>query len=125
MLIKSSFQDDILKSVQNEKDYYKSRATEAKEDLDRVKSELDYLRRALDSENRLLVNELAHLRLKTSAVTETAIDIPMPTDLILNSIEMNIPEPIALNDFWSQSRIRQRNQNYKKKSRTVQDLHEV
>lgn len=86
---------------------------------------MDYLRRALDSENRLLVNELADLRLKTSAVTETAIDIPMPTDLILDSIEMNIPEPIALNDFWSQSRIRQRNQNYKKKSRTVQDLHEV
>lgn len=125
--MKKKKKDVILKSVQDEKDYYKSRATEAKEDLDRVKSELDYLRRALDSENRSLVNELAELRIKTSSagvVTETAIDIPMPQqDLILNSIvEMNIPEP-PVHDFWSQSRLRQR--NYKKKGRTVQDLHEV
>lgn len=165
-------EDDRLKSVQNEKDYYKSRATEAKEDLDRVKSELDYLRRALDQENRALVNELAELRLKTSLntnhnnhantiATTTTTDsstiitidpsshndtiatttatptttnnntIPSPTDIIINSIEMNIPEPI--NDFWSHSRIRQRSNgshgklgsgNHKKK-RTVQDLHEV
>lgn len=68
--------------MRDEKDYYKSRATEAKEDLDRVKSELDYLRRALDQENRSLVNELRELRLKTkssipatnavSTATETA-----------------------------------------------------
>lgn len=74
--------DERLKSVRDEKDYYKSRATEAKEDLDRVKSELDYLRRALDQENRSLVNELRELRLKTkssipattavSTATETA-----------------------------------------------------
>jgi activator of HSP90 ATPase len=167
-------EDDRLKSVQDEKDYYKSRATEAKEDLDRVKSELDYLRRALDQENRTLVNELAELRLKTSlnhshhntattattasdsfstttasssacnnnsntiittttaATTNNNNTVPSPTDIIINSIEMNMPEPV--NDFWSSSRIRQRSSgshnnkvgsgNYKKK-RTVQDLHEV
>ncbi|KAI7892410.1 uncharacterized protein EV154DRAFT_505037 [Mucor mucedo] len=107
--------DGVLKSVQDEKDYYKTRATEAKEDLDRVKSELDYLRRALDSENRSLVNELAELRIKASTTTT---DIPQ--------IEMNIPVPLAvMNDFWSQSRARPRNTgSNKKKGRTVQDLHE-
>ena len=133
-----------LKSVQDEKDYYKSRATEAKEDLDRVKSELDYLRRALDSENRALVNELAELRLKTKSTTtshptisttHTLIHtptntIPTPTEIIINAIEMDMPEPL-MDDVWSSSRIRQRSGSsgkalmHFKKKRTVQDLHEV
>ncbi|KAI8072044.1 hypothetical protein BDF21DRAFT_424770 [Thamnidium elegans] len=125
-------EDDRLRSVQDEKDYYKSRATEAKEDLDRVKSELDYLRRALDSENRSLVNELAELRLKTNPTSNTADNSTTMTlhesksttnsTDILNSIELNIPE-LPINDFWSHSRMRQRSSTYKKK-RTVQDLHE-
>lgn len=122
--------------------------------MDRVKSELDYLRRALDSENRSLVNELAELRLKTNNITNNintdADDIIVeeedeepktiittlakknssgattPTEIILNSIELNIPEPI--HDLWSYSRIRQQQQQQQrnnKKKRTVQDLHEV
>lgn len=147
-----------MKSVQSEKDYYKNRANEAKEDLDRVKSELDYLRRALDSENRLLVNELAELRLKTAAntvvvpplspssstntathtnssntitnlnttTTITTTTPNIPSNIILHSIELNIPEPPTL-DLWSPSRIQhQRSTNKRnKKKRTVQDLHEV
>lgn len=137
--------------MQSEKDYYKNRANEAKEDLNRVKSELDYLRRALDSENRLLVNELAELKLKTN--TAASIVVPplspssstntvthtnsstittnldtttnIPSDIVLNSIELNIPEPPTL-DLWSPSRVHQKSTSKRnKKKRTVQDLHEV
>lgn len=69
-----------MKSVRDEKDYYKSRATEAKEDLDRVKSELDYLRRALDQENRSLVNELRELRLKTKSSIPATTSISPATE---------------------------------------------
>ncbi|KAI8065362.1 uncharacterized protein B0P05DRAFT_554035 [Gilbertella persicaria] len=134
-------EDIRLKYVQDEKDYYKNRATETKKDLDRVQSELDYLRKALDSENRLLVNELAELRRKTTAATTITNNIIPPSSSsthttivnmeespstsipILNSIELNIPEP-PIHDLWSPLRLRQ----YKsvgKKKRTVQDLHEV
>lgn len=57
-------------------------------------------------------------------------NIPTTTDIIMNSIELEIPEP-PNNDFWSSSRIRQRSNNsskglvHYKKKRTVQDLHEV
>ncbi|CAO3598780.1 unnamed protein product [Absidia cylindrospora] len=53
-----------LKSAEDEKDYYKSRATEAMKDLERVKDELSHLRKAMDSENRLLVTELEDLQTK-------------------------------------------------------------
>ncbi|CAO0798312.1 unnamed protein product [Mucor circinelloides] len=126
--LESEFIDlDQLKSVRDEKDYYKNRATEAKEDLDRVKSELDYLRRALDSENRSLVNELAELRLKTNTVivpplspsSSSTTTTDLATKPILDSISLTIPEPPIM-DVWSHSRIRKVN----KKKRTVQDLHE-
>ncbi|KAI8098841.1 uncharacterized protein BX664DRAFT_8030 [Halteromyces radiatus] len=56
--------EERLKSAENEKNYYKSRATEAMEDLDRVKDELSHLKKVLESENRLLVTELADLQTK-------------------------------------------------------------
>jgi hypothetical protein len=111
---------------------------------------LDYLRRALDTENRSLVNELAELRSKTSiktfdniimnntsilptlnlpAVNLPAVDIPVdlnPTTILpidTTSVEMNIPPP-AVNDFWSHNRMRQRHKSSRKK-RAVMDLHEV
>ncbi|ORZ18459.1 hypothetical protein BCR42DRAFT_410868 [Absidia repens] len=54
--------DQRLKSAEDEKDYYKSKATEAMKDLERVKDELSYLKKAMDSENRLLVTELEDLQ---------------------------------------------------------------
>ncbi|KAI8639417.1 hypothetical protein BD408DRAFT_435157 [Parasitella parasitica] len=126
--LEAEFSDsDQLKSVRDEKDYYKNRATEAKEDLDRVKSELDHLRRALDSENRSLMNELAELRLKTSTVTlpplSSSTSITTANELaakpILDSISLTIPEP-PVTDVWSHSRLRKVN----KRNRTVQDFHE-
>lgn len=81
---------------------------------------MDYLRRALDSENRSLVNELAELRIKASANATPVTPLPPQID---------VPEPLAvavMNDFWAQSRVRQRTHgSNKKKGRTVQDLHEV
>ncbi|SAM07854.1 hypothetical protein [Absidia glauca] len=69
--------EERLKSAENEKNYYKSRATEAMEDLDRVKDELSHLKKALDSENRLLVNELEDLQTKTNLST-TAVSSVAP-----------------------------------------------
>ncbi|KAI8365738.1 hypothetical protein BD560DRAFT_436336 [Blakeslea trispora] len=126
--------DIRIKSVQDEKDYYKHRATETKRDLDRVKSELDYLRKALDSENRLLVNELAELKRKTHPVPifplpsehttvvnmEESIHSPIPA---LNSIDLSIPQP-PVHDIWTPLRMRH-HRHLAKKKRTVQDLHET
>jgi len=53
-----------LKSIEYEKDYYKAQANDAMQDLDKVKSELDSLRKALQRENKYLVTELADLRSK-------------------------------------------------------------
>lgn len=96
-------QEEKLKTVQVEKDYYKSIATEAKEDLDRVQNELEYLKKALNNENKSLVHELTGLQLKYND-NPTIIDI-QPDDL------------------WSQSRITRRSS--KKKKRMVHDYHEV
>ncbi|KAG1446327.1 hypothetical protein G6F56_009608 [Rhizopus delemar] len=95
-------QEEKLKTVQVEKDYYKSIATEAKEDLDRVQNELEYLKKALNNENKSLVHELTGLQLKYND-NPTIIDI-QPDDL------------------WSQSRITRRSS--KKKKRMVHDYHE-
>ncbi|EIE76109.1 hypothetical protein RO3G_00813 [Rhizopus delemar RA 99-880] len=96
-------QEEKLKTVQDEKDYYKSIATEAKEDLDRVQNELEYLKKALNDENKSLVHELTGLKLKYND-NPTIINIQ--------------PE-----DPWSQSRMTRRTS--KKKKRTVHDYHEV
>ncbi|KAI9288853.1 hypothetical protein BC943DRAFT_300761 [Umbelopsis sp. AD052] len=53
-----------LRTVENEKDFYKAQANDAMQDLDKVKSELDSLRKALQRENKFLVTELADLRSK-------------------------------------------------------------
>ncbi|KAG1499026.1 hypothetical protein G6F54_004676 [Rhizopus delemar] len=95
-------QEEKLKTVQDEKDYYKSIATEAKEDLDRVQNELEYLKKALNDENKSLVHELTGLKLKYND-NPTIINIQ--------------PE-----DPWSQSRMTRRTS--KKKKRTVHDYHE-
>ncbi|KAI9496358.1 hypothetical protein BDB00DRAFT_810128 [Zychaea mexicana] len=50
--------EERIKSVENEKDYYKSQADAAMQDLDRVKREF---KNALDQEKELLVNQLAHM----------------------------------------------------------------
>jgi hypothetical protein len=109
------------------------------QNLGRVKSELDYLRKALDSENRALVNELAELKLKKSilptaivpplspSTSETTAADPITIDLAINTIELStiIPEPPII-DVWANSRIRNYgNKQHKQKKRTVQDLHEV
>ncbi|KAI8333317.1 hypothetical protein BC941DRAFT_434387 [Chlamydoabsidia padenii] len=75
--------EERLKSAENEKNYYKSRATEAMEDLDRVKDELSHLKKVLDSENRLLVDELEDLQMKNnngSPITTTSITTPVSID---------------------------------------------
>ncbi|KAI8373955.1 hypothetical protein EDC96DRAFT_498083 [Choanephora cucurbitarum] len=126
--------DIRIKSVQDEKDYYKHRATETKRDLDRVKSELDYLRKALDSENRLLVNELAELKRKThpadlfsttstTAAASTIVNMEESLPTIPVSIDLSIPQP-PIHDLWTPLRMRQ-HRHLNKKKRTVQDLHEV
>lgn len=95
---------DQLKTVQDEKDFYKSIATEAKDGLDRVQNELEYLKKELSDENRSLVHELSEFKLKSNQVA-TVIDIQQ-------------------DDIWSQSRIIRRT-NHKRKKRMVHDYHEV
>ncbi|KAI9471830.1 MAG: hypothetical protein EXX96DRAFT_581852 [Benjaminiella poitrasii] len=123
--------DDRLKSVENEKEYYKHRADETKKDLDRVKSELDYLQKALKSENRLLVNELSELKSKATGGASSALssttnsNITVTTDVtshipvLLNTI---MSEPNS-SDVWTPSRIRPIGNQRDKRKRTVQDLH--
>ncbi|CEI94314.1 hypothetical protein RMCBS344292_08526 [Rhizopus microsporus] len=94
---------DQLKTVQDEKDFYKSIATEAKDGLDRVQNELEYLKKELSDENRSLVHELTEFKLKSNQVA-TVIDIQQ-------------------DDIWSQSRIIRRT-NHKRKKRMVHDYHE-
>ncbi|KAI9253233.1 hypothetical protein BY458DRAFT_522032 [Sporodiniella umbellata] len=87
-------QEEKLKTVLDEKDYYKSIATEAKEDLDRVQHELEYLKKALKNENQSLVHHLSKLNASL----------------------------IPPKDPWAQSRVSRR--AGKGKKRTVQDYHE-
>lgn len=86
-----------------------------------MKGELDYLRRALDTENRSLMNELAELRKTQPSDIHNAL---IPTVVVNStSVEMNMPSS-DVHDLWSQSRLRQRHKASKKR-RTVQDFHEV
>ncbi|CAO3598472.1 unnamed protein product [Absidia cylindrospora] len=74
--------EERLKSAENEKNYYKSRATEAIEDLDRVKDELSHLKKVLDSENRLLVTELEDLQTKSNREPPTTPTPTLPRNLV-------------------------------------------
>ncbi|KAI8980448.1 hypothetical protein BDB01DRAFT_796443 [Pilobolus umbonatus] len=130
LIDQDDYTQDKLRTAEDEKDYYKNCADKNKEDLDKVKSDYEYLQRALDSANRQLVNELEELKKKTHQRTlsmtppneEDDIDdtppILIPTN-ILQSLEMELPEP--MNDVWSSSLVRQRKNRRK---RTVRDLHE-
>ncbi|KAG2174301.1 hypothetical protein INT43_004324, partial [Umbelopsis isabellina] len=57
-----------LRTMENEKDYYKAQANDAMQDLDKAKSELDDLRKALQRENKYLVTELADLQSKAPSI---------------------------------------------------------
>ncbi|CDH51901.1 hypothetical protein RO3G_00813 [Lichtheimia corymbifera JMRC:FSU:9682] len=123
--------EERLKSVENEKDYYKTQASVAMEDLDRVNQELAQLKRALDLENESLVSELAHLRtrfperqddveeldISTSTYTDEPFAIQIPA---VKSSETDTA--IDMGDVWAQSRLRKRKMTGKR--RTIQDLNE-
>ncbi|KAG0188104.1 hypothetical protein DFQ28_005376 [Apophysomyces sp. BC1034] len=141
--------NERLKSIEDEKDYYKLRAKEAMQDLER---ELNHIKRALDCESRSLENQLADLRLKIpdrKETTEAQVDslkIGNNSDIDMTAIQscllpplpplpISVPNPVleetaidmnisqTANDVWAQSRIRQRKLDNGKKSRNVQDLH--
>ncbi|KAL0088964.1 hypothetical protein J3Q64DRAFT_1732550 [Phycomyces blakesleeanus] len=59
-----TFTEERLRSIEGEKDYYKTRANEAVVDLEKAKEELSQLKKALDYESQSLVSELADLRMK-------------------------------------------------------------
>ncbi|CAO3640678.1 unnamed protein product [Cunninghamella blakesleeana] len=85
--------EERLKSAESEKDYYKTRATEAIQDLDRVKDELSHLKKVLESENQLLVTELEGLQTKNKEGTTTTfppIDLDASMDTYTNSFSINI-----------------------------------
>ncbi|KAI9264114.1 hypothetical protein BDA99DRAFT_48663 [Phascolomyces articulosus] len=127
--------EERLKSVENEKDYYKSQADAAMQDLDRVKREF---KQALDQEKELLVNQLAHMGMKvpdrrddidnlrvanggdvdvTNSVEPFAIRVTAKPSFTDTTIDMNT-------DIWDQSRIRQRKLEKGRRRGTVQDLNE-
>ncbi|KAI7855303.1 hypothetical protein BDC45DRAFT_505896 [Circinella umbellata] len=130
--------EERLKSVENEKDYYKSQADAAMQDLDRVKQEFKY---ALDQEKELLVNQLANMGMKvpdrrddidnlrianggdmdvTNTVEPFAIQVASKQSFTDNTtIDMN-----TTTDIWDQSRIRQRKLDKARRRGTVQDLNE-
>lgn len=114
--------EERLKSVEHEKDYYKSRANEAMEDLDRVKRELSHLQQALNTENQSLVSELAHLRMRrVPGRKEKALSMDEPPTPELTSPTsakrffdgLDIVPPAT--DVWAQSRLRQRKMDKKKR----------
>ncbi|KAI8364361.1 uncharacterized protein BYT42DRAFT_212629 [Radiomyces spectabilis] len=110
--------EEKLKTVETEKDYYKHQAHEALEDLDKARSELNHLKQALDSENQLLVNELAELRLRKEITLRdidplNAENSSLVLDTDLESCLFDRPS----DDIWAQSRIRQRKFDKNRKAR--------
>lgn len=106
-----------LKSIEYEKDYYKAQANDAMQDLDKVKSELDSLRKALQRENKYLVTELADLRSKAPTTPP-----PITQDMLSRDFERHSTTS-GFSDMSSmRPGIRQRRAERVRRSRLVYDL---
>ena len=100
-----------------------------------VKEEYKY---ALDQEKELLVNQLAHMKMRIDDRRDDIDDLRIANG---GDVDVNTVEPFAIRvtekpdftdtaidmntDIWDQSRIRQRKLDKWKKRGTVQDLNEV
>ncbi|KAI9012675.1 hypothetical protein CLU79DRAFT_769621 [Phycomyces nitens] len=147
----ATFTEERLRSIEGEKDYYKSRANEAVVDLEKAKQELSHLKRALDHESQSLVSELADLRMKLperrdtpdnedlqSGLKEETMEAVIDLSLVMDPIPSSHSAVVSIRsvdetaiemnippppDVWAQSRVRQRKLE-KGKKRGVQDLNE-
>ncbi|KAH8554182.1 hypothetical protein BGW37DRAFT_245354 [Umbelopsis sp. PMI_123] len=105
-----------LRTVENEKDFYKAQANDAMQDLDKAKSELESLRKALQRENKFLVTELADLRSKAPTTP------PPPSD---KDLEGHNAVSTASDVSSLRPGIRQRQAERVRRSRLVYDLNDV
>ncbi|KAJ2960089.1 hypothetical protein NQZ79_g4486 [Umbelopsis isabellina] len=108
-----------LRTMENEKDYYKAQANDAMQDLDKAKSELDNLRKALQRENKYLVTELADLQSKAPSITPPPFAESSCIDLEVRSLTSTGSDMATLRPG-----MRQRRAERVRRSRLVYDLND-
>lgn len=90
-----------------------------------VNQELASLKRALEQENKSLVNQLADLQMKMPAESKENVGYSSGREAGLAGFPPSSNDTtIEIDDVWTQSRLRQRKFE-KNRKRGVQDLNEV